>query len=217
MILAAGRGERMRPLTDTTPKPLLSVGGQALIEYHLNALVAAGISEIVINLAWLGTQIRDYLGDGSRYGTVIHYSDEGDSALETGGGIAYALPLLGDEPFWIVNGDVHARYPFDIATPAGEDLAHLVLVSNPDHNPGGDFALHDKRVSNSGPAMYTYSGIALLRPELFAGHPGGAFPLAPLLRRAADSGRLGGELLEGAWVDVGTPDRLDAVAAVYRD
>jgi MurNAc alpha-1-phosphate uridylyltransferase len=216
MILAAGRGERMRPLTDTVPKALLSVGGYTLIEHHLRSLAEAGITEIVINVAWLGQQIMDYLGDGRRYGVTIQYSDEGERALETGGGIANALPLLGAEPFWIVNGDVHARFSFRSPAIVAETLAHLVLVPNPDHNSRGDFALRDGLVRNTGEVMYTYSGIAIMRPELFANHPGGAFPLAPLLRSAADNGQLTGELLAEGWVDVGTPERLQAVAALYK-
>jgi MurNAc alpha-1-phosphate uridylyltransferase len=215
MILAAGRGERMRPLTDTLPKALLSAGGHALIEHHLQALVAAGIEDVVINVAWLGQQIIDYLGDGSRYGVTIRYSDEGAEALETGGGIAHALPLLGEDPFWVVNGDVHAVFSYKTPEFDADTLAHLVLVPNPEHNSRGDFALRDGLVQNSGEVMYTYSGIAFMRPELFAGHSGGVFPLAPLLRVAADRGRLTGELLADGWVDVGTPERLQAVASLY--
>lgn len=208
MILAAGRGERMRPLTDRTPKALLMVGGRPLIEHHLEALKTAGIHDIVINVAWLGRQIMDYLGDGARFGVAIEWSDEGDSALETGGGIARALHLLGPEPFWIVNGDVFARCAFNLPLLAGETLGHLLLVENPDHNQQGDFALADAQVENTGASMYTYSGIAVLRPELFDGQPGGKFPLAPLLRAAARRGRLSGELMRDEWTDVGTPERL---------
>ena len=208
MILAAGRGERMRPLTDTTPKALLMVGGKTLIEHHLQSLIAAGIRDIVINVAWLGQQIMDYLGDGTRFGVSIQWSDEGDSALETGGGIARALPLLGSEPFWIVNGDVFAQCSFNLPQLAADSLGHLLLVPNPDHNQQGDFALVGSRIENTGAAMYTYSGIAYLRPALFTGHAGGKFPLAPLLRAAARRGQLGGELMAGEWTDVGTPARL---------
>lgn len=215
MILAAGRGERMRPLTDATPKALLRVGGRMLIEYHLEALRAAGIKDIVINIAWLGQQIVAALGDGSPYGVSINYSDEGDSALETGGGIARALPLLGDQPFWIVNGDVHCHYRFKRIELEDRVLAHLVLVANPEHNPAGDFALESGRIVNSGETMLTYSGIALMRPELLAGHEGGAFPLAPWLRAAADKGCLTGELSADFWSDVGTPERLRIVDAMY--
>jgi len=215
MILAAGRGERMRPLTDSTPKALVQVGGRALIEYHLAALAAANIREIVINVAWLGSQIKDYLGDGSRYGASISYSDEGDRALETGGGIAMALPLLGSEPFWVVNGDVHAQFNFNAAALGASTLAHLILVPNPEHNQSGDFALDGSMVRNEGSELHTFSGISLLRPELFADNLEGVFPLAPLLRTAADRDQVSGELLRGAWVDVGTPDRLDAVGQLY--
>ena len=214
MILAAGRGERMRPLTDSTPKALLRVGDQTLIEHHLHALVAAGIREVVINLAWLGSQIRDFLGDGGRYGVSIAYSDEGDSALETGGGIAKALPLLGPDPFWVINGDVYARFSMRPDVLAPRALAHLLLVPNPAHNPRGDFALEGTAVSNSDGVMHTYSGIACMRPELLAGNPGGAFPLAPLLRSAAEQGRLSGEILDGIWLDVGTPERLAEATAL---
>ena len=193
------------------------MGNRALIEHHLQTLVAAGIREIVINLAWLGSQIRDFLGDGGRYGASIAYSDEGESALETGGGIANALPLLGSDPFWVINGDVYARFSVRPDVLAPQTLAHLLLVPNPPHNPRGDFALEGAAVVNSGAAMYTYSGIACMRPELFAGNPGGAFPLAPLLRSAAGQGRLSGEVLDGVWLDVGTPERLAAAAALAVD
>jgi MurNAc alpha-1-phosphate uridylyltransferase len=211
MILAAGRGERMRPLTDETPKPLLRAGRKMLLEYHLEALQAAGIVDIVINLAWLGDKIRTQIGNGQRYGVSIEYSHESPAALETGGGIFRALPLLGNEPFWVVNSDVHADYAFADGQLAAGDLARLVLVPNPDHNPSGDFALTAGRVANSGAPMLTYSGIAIYRPELFDGQQDGAFPLAPLLRSAADAGRLAGEVHAGVWIDVGTPERLQDV------
>jgi MurNAc alpha-1-phosphate uridylyltransferase len=215
IILAAGRGERMRPLTDTTPKALLQVGGRALIEYHIAALAAAGIRELVVNLAWLGDQVAAYLGDGGRYGVSICYSNEGSSALETGGGIFRALPLLGDQPFWVVNGDIHTRYSFDLSGLHSGALGHLVLIPNPAHNPDGDFALADGRVRNSGDSTYTYSGIGLFDPALFAGESDGVFPLAPLLRAAADDGRLNGELYTGMWADIGTPERLATAASLY--
>ena len=208
MILAAGRGERMRPLTDTTPKPLLEVGGRALIEYHLAALAAAGVSDVVINLAWLGEQIRERIGDGSDFGVAVHYSDEGATALETGGGIAKALPLLGSEPFWLVNGDVWCDYAFTSAELADTDLGRLLLVSNPEHNSAGDFGLAGDRVINAASDKYTFSGISLLRPELITAEVDEIFPLAPLLRVAADAGRLAGELHTGDWSDIGTPARL---------
>jgi MurNAc alpha-1-phosphate uridylyltransferase len=215
MILAAGRGERMRPLTDRTPKPLLQVGGRRLIEWHLQALARAGVREVVVNHAWLGAQLPEALGDGARYGLRLHYSDEGDSALETGGGIFKALPWLGPEPFLVVNGDVwtdfdHARRPsLDAAA-----LAALVLVPNPPQHPRGDFALRERASwrdvvadPDDGP-RYTFSGIAVYRPEFFAGCEAGKFPLLPLFRRAAAAGRLRGQLYDGLWFDIGTPERL---------
>jgi MurNAc alpha-1-phosphate uridylyltransferase len=212
MILAAGKGERMRPLTLHTPKPLLKAGGLPLIEHHLRALKAAGFTELVINHAWLGEQIEAYLEDGARFGVRIVYSPEGEP-LETGGGIYRALPLLGSEPFAVVNGDVWADYDFtQLALPDGA-LAHLVMVSNPLHHPAGDFALesgclHD--LPAPGKAL-TYSGIAVLSPELFQGCTEGGFKLAPLLRRAMAEGRVTGEHFTGNWVDVGTPQRLAEV------
>ena len=209
MILAAGKGERMRPLTLTTPKPLIRAGGVPLIEYHLRALAAAGFSEIVINHAWLGQQIEDYLGDGSRYGVHIQYSPEGEP-LETGGGIFRALPLLGDEAFVVVNGDIWTDYDFSVLHQPIAGLAHLVLANNPDHHPAGDFQLIDGQVRDAQPdvATLTYSGIAVLHPQLFEGCFAGAFKLAPLLRTAMANGQVSGERLNGQWVDVGTHERL---------
>lgn len=209
MILAAGKGERMRPLTLTTPKPLVRAGGVPLIEYHLRALAAAGFDEIVINHAWLGQQIEDYLGDGSRYGVHIQYSPEGEP-LETGGGIFRALPLLGDEAFVVVNGDIWTDYDFSVLHQPIVGLAHLVLANNPDHHPAGDFQLIDGQVRDSqadAPTL-TYSGIAVLHPQLFEGCSAGAFKLAPLLRSAMANGQVSGERLNGQWVDVGTHERL---------
>ncbi|CAH0225002.1 N-acetylmuramate alpha-1-phosphate uridylyltransferase MurU [Pseudomonas brassicacearum] len=212
MILAAGKGERMRPLTLTTPKPLIRVGGVPLIEYHLRALARAGFTEIVINHAWLGQQIEDHLGDGSRFGVNIRFSPEGEP-LETGGGIFRALPLLGDEAFVVVNGDVWTDYDFSALRRPLEGLAHLVLVDNPEHHPDGDFVLVDGKVHDRhGPAdNLTYSGIAVLHPRLFDGCSDGAFKLAPLLRAAMAEGRVSGEHLKGHWVDVGTHERLAQV------
>jgi len=207
MILAAGRGERMRPLTDHIPKPLLRAGGKPLIEYHIEALAAAGIRELVINHAHLGAQVEEALGDGGRWGVRIRYSPEGD-ALETGGGIFHALPLLGDAPFLVVNGDVWCDYGFSVATLGEGTLAHLVLVENPAHHPRGDFALSGGVVANEGVSRLTFSGIGLYRPELFAGCAPGAFPLAPLLRAACDRGQVSGVRFSGHWPDVGTPQRL---------
>ncbi|MCC6303368.1 MAG: nucleotidyltransferase family protein [Gammaproteobacteria bacterium] len=208
MILAAGRGERMRPLTDTVPKPLLEAGGHSLIEYHLRALARAGIGDVVINHAHLGARIEDRLGDGARYGLRIVYSPEGEGGLETGGGILRALPLLGAEPFVVVNGDIWTDYPFERLPRAPRALAHLVLVSNPAHHPAGDFTLAEGRIGNGVAPRHTFGGIGVYRPELFAGCAPGAFPLAPLLRAAADRGAVDGELYEGAWMDIGTPERL---------
>lgn len=208
MILAAGRGERMRPLTDTTPKALLKAGGLSLIEYHIHALVKAGVKDIVINHAHLGAQIEESLGDGSRYGVGITYSPEGDTGLETGGGIYHALPLLGTEPFIVVNADIWTNYPFGHLPYRPAGLAHLVLVDNPSFKRQGDFALQDDRVVNEGELMYTFSGIGVYTPELFHDCSPGKFPLAPLLRKAADAGRLSGEHYNGVWYDIGTPDRL---------
>ncbi|WP_349736336.1 N-acetylmuramate alpha-1-phosphate uridylyltransferase MurU [Pseudomonas jessenii] len=212
MILAAGKGERMRPLTLTTPKPLVRAGGVPLIEYHLRALAAAGFTDIVINHAWLGQQIEDYLGDGSRYGVSIQYSAEGEP-LETGGGIFRALPLLGDEAFVVVNGDIWTDYDFSVLHQPINGLAHLVLVSNPPHHPAGDFSLVEARVldGQQGAGTLTYSGIAVLHPQLFDGCTEGAFKLAPLLRKAMADGQVTGEQLRGHWVDVGTHERLAEV------
>ncbi|RZA08414.1 MAG: nucleotidyltransferase family protein [Proteobacteria bacterium] len=205
MILAAGKGERMRPLTLTTPKPLLAAGGKRLIEYHLLALARAGFAEVVINHAWLGQQIEDYLGDGARYGVAIEYSRETEP-LETGGGIRHALPLLGDAPFVVVNGDIWTDYDFSRLRGPLAGHAHLVLVDNPAHHPEGDFSLVEGQVRDQ-PGL-TYSGIAVLHPDLFAGHGEPAFKLAPLLRRAMDVGQVTGEHYQGQWIDVGTAQRL---------
>ena len=212
MILAAGKGERLRPLTLHTPKPLVPVAGVPLIEYHLRALAAAGISDVVINHAWLGQQIEDHLGDGARFGVQIRYSAEHEP-LETGGGIFRALPLLGAEPFLLVNGDIWTDYSFDNLPRSLNGLAHLVLVDNPAHHPQGDFALQDGQVLNAsaGQPSLTYSGLALLSPHLFAGCTDGAFKLAPLLRQAMAAGQVSGEHYGGRWVDVGTHERLAEV------
>lgn len=211
MILAAGRGERMRPLTDSMPKPLLEVGGRALIEHHIVALARAGIGDLVINLAWRGARIREFLGDGSAYGVRIAYSDEGAEALETGGGIRHALPLLGDDPFWLVNGDVYCEFDYPPHTLAEAILGHLLLVPNPDHNPTGDFGLEGQRVVPTANRTFTYSGIAMLHPQLFAASAPGKFPLAPVLIDAMAREAITGEIYRGRWVDVGTPERLHAL------
>ena len=205
MILAAGRGERMRPLTERLPKPLLEAGGHRLIEYHLAALAQHGIAEIVINLSWLGDRIREALGDGSRYAVSIRYREEGPEPLGTGGGLFAALPLLGADPFLVVNGDIWTDFLLDaLQRPAGS-LAHLVLVQNPAHHPGGDLGLG-----------LTYSGVSVLDPRLFEGCSPGVFQLKPLLDRAQQAGRLTGQRHAGAWTDVGTPERLAALDADLR-
>jgi MurNAc alpha-1-phosphate uridylyltransferase len=209
MILAAGRGERMRPLTDTTPKPLLMVGGKRLIEYHLEALAAAGFSEVVINHAHLGEQIEQVLGDGECYGLRIRYSPERGGALETGGGIFRALPLLGEAPFLVVNGDVWCDYPLSRLRNIQPDGAHLVLVPNPPQHPKGDFLLCEGQVHDEGGGeRLTFSGIGVYHPSLFADCVPGAFALAPLLRRAMAVGQVSGERFDGHWFDIGTPERL---------
>jgi MurNAc alpha-1-phosphate uridylyltransferase len=207
MILAAGRGERMRPLTDHTPKPLLDVAGKPLIEYHIERLARDGFRELVINHAHLGAMIEDRLGTGERWGLSIRYSPE-NPALETGGGIFNALPLLGKGPFVVVNGDVWCDFDYRrLHLPAGR-LAHLVLVANPLHHPAGDFVLHDGEVGEGDTDRLTFSGIGVYDPALFAGCSTGAFPLAPLLRRAMRQCQVSGESYTGAWIDVGTPERL---------
>jgi N-acetyl-alpha-D-muramate 1-phosphate uridylyltransferase len=237
MILAAGRGERMRPLTLSRPKPLLEVGGMALIEHHLYALADAGFSEVVVNLSWLGGQIRTALGDGGRYGLAVEYSDEGPQPLETGGGIFRALPQLspmGVEPFLVLNGDVWMDYPYAALRERfarglpRRDQAHVVLVPNPAHNPAGDFALDGERMVEPVPGMsadtavaarvarlprYTFSGLGVYHPSLFNGCADGVFRLAPLLRTAAVHDRVGAERFEGDWLDIGTPERLAALNA----
>lgn len=215
MILAAGRGNRMRPLTDHTPKPLLAAGGKPLIVHHIERLAAAGMRDLVINHAHLGAQIESALGDGARFGVRIRYSPEGE-ALETGGGIFRALPLLGPDPFLVVNGDVWADVDLGGLELGEGDLAHLVLVGNPPHHPRGDFALVQGRVCAEGEPRYTFSGIGIYRPELFAGCEPGVFPLAPLLRRAMEAGRVGGQLHGGRWFDIGTPQRLDELDRMLR-
>jgi len=207
MILAAGRGERMRPLTDTTPKALLEVGNQPLIVHHLLALRQAGIQTIVINLGHLGQKITNALGDGRRYGVRITYSDEGDHPLETAGGIKNAMPDLGPDPF-VVNGDVWTDYPFSRLTIGKGRLARIVLVDNPEHHTEGDFALDGDLVTLGDGPRLTYSGIGIYHPDLFRDCPPGPLPLAPILREASRSHLLEGEYYPGTWRDIGTPERL---------
>ncbi len=209
MILAAGRGERLRPLTDRTPKPLIEVRGKPLIVWHLHALQRAGIESVAINVSWLAGQITEALGDGSAFGLDIRYSHEPE-ALETAGGILQALPQLGD-PFIVVNGDVFTDFDFAQLTLSDDEDARLVLVPNPPWHASGDFALSDGRLANRGEPRHTFSGIGIYRKRLFAGLPPGRRPLAPLLRKAADAGRIGAELHRGLWSDVGTAERLEAL------
>jgi len=213
MILAAGRGERLRPLTDRTPKPLLEAGGKPLIAGVIERLRAAGVTDLVVNLGWLGGQIRDRLGDGSALGVSIAYSDEGEDVLETAGGIVKALPLLGPDPFWVVNADVATDFPFAGPPLAAGDRAHFVLVPSPAHVPGGDFGLADGRVVASGGTRLTYSGIGVYRPEFFAGERPVRRPLLPLMQRAVAAGRVSGERYDGRWIDVGTAERLASITA----
>ena len=222
MVLAAGRGERMRPLTDREPKPLLRVAGKRLIDFHLERLAAGGFREVVINTAWLGDMIPAALGSGGQYGLAITYSHERPEALETGGGIFQALPLLGSGPFLLVNGDVWTDVDFGALRrdPPSGSLAHLVLVRNPPHHERGDFRLQDESgrglVSEGEGLRHTYSGIGIYRPEFFAGCMPGKFPLLPLLRRAIGLGALSGELHEGRWYDIGTTERLASLDSELR-
>jgi N-acetyl-alpha-D-muramate 1-phosphate uridylyltransferase len=219
MILAAGRGERMRPLTDHTPKSLLPVGGKPLIEWHLDKLAGAGCRDVVINHAWLGEQIEARIGDGTRFGLSVRYSAEGE-ALETAGGVAKALALLGEAPFLVVNADIFTSVDYAALLTrrpalAESTLAHLVLVSNPEHNPRGDFSLVSGRVGDTGSGRLTFSGIGIYQPELFCAiQPGTKAPLAPLLRAAMGAGQVSGEFFGGLWLDVGTPQRLAQVDAL---
>lgn len=211
IVLAAGRGERMRPITDRIPKPLVPVAGKPLIAYHLEALARAGVRDVVINLSHLGAQIPAALGDGSRFGVSITYSDEGPVPFETGGGIFNALPLLGAAPFLVVNGDVWTDFDFSRLTLNPGAYARLVLVPNPPHVARGDFGLEDDFVIESERDRYTYSGMGVYSPELFAGCSPGKFPLLPLLKRAIGERRLRGEVYRGEWLDIGTPERLAAL------
>lgn len=209
MLLAAGRGERMRPLTDDLPKPLLEVAGKPLIAHLIERLVSGGFRELVINHAWQGARIEAVLGDGARLGARIVYSPEPAGALETGGAMLAALPLLGESPFLAVNADIWTDFAFEGLPREPQGLAHLVLVANPPHNARGDFALADDgRVRNDGAARLTFAGIGVYRPELVARHASGRFSVVPLLRAACDAGRVSGEHFHGEWRDVGTPERL---------
>jgi len=217
MILAAGFGSRMRPLTDVIPKPLLKAGGIPLIVWHIEKLAYMGISDIIINIAHLGYQIPEALGDGSDWGVNIEYSDEQEEGgLESAGGIVKALPLLGDETFLLVNADVFTDYDFQDNRDLAEGiLAHLILVPNPEHNPEGDFALDGQRVIDA--KQYTYAGIGYYSPKLFEGVAYGKSSTIPLLRKAMKEGKVTGELHEGEWLDIGTPERLEFLNAELRN
>jgi N-acetyl-alpha-D-muramate 1-phosphate uridylyltransferase len=212
MLLAAGRGERLRPITDTLAKPLVEIAGRPLIGYHLAALARAGIREVVINVSWLGEQLRAALGNGAAYRVSITWSDEGPVAYETGGGIFKVLPLLGPEAFLVVNADIWTDIDFGALRIEADAWAHLVLVPNPVHHPRGDFGLERDRVIAADTDRLTYSGVGLYRPEFFAGCEPGRFPLLPLLNRAIAAGRVRGQLHRGQWSDIGTPERLAELA-----
>ena len=211
MILAAGRGERLRPVTDKLPKALVEVRGESLLERHLRAIGDAGIQTVVINLGWLGEQIVDRIGSGTNYGLNVVYSPEGDNVLETAGGIQRALPMLGDEPFLVINADILTDMPLTVLALGADDAAHLVLVPTPAYENEGDFDLVDGRVRNNSAAKFTFSGVAVYRPAFFADCLPGRFPLAPMLRAAADAGTLSGNAYDGLWTDVGTPRTLAAL------
>jgi len=211
MILAAGRGERLRPVTDKLPKALVEVRGRSLLERHLDAIKSVGVDTVVINLGWLGEQIVDRIGSGSDCGLNVIYSPEGENLLETGGGIYRALPMLGDEPFLVVNADIVSDMPMPEADFDKRTLGKLILVSTPPYKAQGDFDIVDDRVCNSENPQLTFSGVAIYRPEFFAGCSAGPFPLAPRLRAAADANQLAGDLYTGPWADVGTVERLTAL------
>lgn len=216
MILAAGRGERLRPLTDHTPKPLLPVADRAMIEYTIDSLVSAGFRDIVINLSHLGDKIRDHLGDGTQFGANIYYSDEGDSALETAGGIQKALPLLGDQAFIVINGDIATDFDYASLSDIKVKLAHLILIPNPEHHERGDFGLNNGIVDQHSSERYTFSGIGIYHPDLFKHCEPGKSRLADLLRQVMDSGQVSGTLFTGFWMDVGTPERLQTLNNHYQ-
>lgn len=211
MILAAGRGERLRPLTDEVPKSLVEVRGQTLLERHLEHVRDAGITNVVINLGWLGHMIEECVGTGERFGLDVAYSDETGNVLETGGGIHKALPLLGDEPFLVINADIYTDMPVPDISLDENHVGHLVLVPTPGYRPHGDFDLEGGLVRTGAEPRYTFGGIAVYRPEFFDNCKAGRFSLAPMMFEAADAGRMAGSVYEGEWADVGTPERLAAL------
>lgn len=214
MILAAGRGERLKPLTDSIPKALVEVCGQSLLERHLEKMRDAGIKDVVINLGWLGEKIVERVGTGSGYGLNVSYSDETGNVLETGGGIHKALPLLGDEPFLVMNADIFTDMPIPKLVLQDDAVAHLVLVPTPDYRDHGDFDLQDGRVRNGVAPALTFSGVAMYRPEFFNACEAGRFSVVPMLRKAADAGLLQGSLYAGLWADIGTAERLAVLRSV---
>ncbi|MFK7793823.1 MAG: N-acetylmuramate alpha-1-phosphate uridylyltransferase MurU [Gammaproteobacteria bacterium] len=207
MILAAGRGRRLRPLTDKKPKPLIRVGKRTLIEHHISKLASAGFESIVINTAYRGEQIRQHLSDGSKYNIPIRYSDEGEHALETGGGISYALPLLGDKPILVISADIYCHIPFDPDFKFNDSQMHLYMVKNPKHNIDGDFSSEELKLNNHKEQRFTYSGIAYIDPKLFT-HEERAFPLIDTIHHCIKGHNISAELFAGAWFDVGTGSRL---------
>ena len=215
LLLCAGRGERLRPITDTLPKPLVDVGGETLVGRHLRALAAAGVTRVVINLGWLGERIVEHVGDGARHGLRVLYSPEGYPTLDTGGAIVRALPLLDAAPFWVVNADIYTNFDFAL------DPTHLLdgvdaaigLTPNPEYRDGGDFSQAGNRAHNTGADMQTFSGIACYSPTFFAARDDGRFSVVPLLRAAADAGVLGAFDVGAHWYDVGTPERLATLRA----
>ena len=211
MILAAGRGERLRPLTDTTPKALTEVQGESLLERHLRALQRAGVETVVINLGWLGEQIAERIGSGVAYGLNVLYSPEDDNILETGGGIHRALPILGSEPFLVVNADIFTDMPMPVGELDRDALGELVLVPTPADKPHGDFDVEDGRLRNGKNRPYTFSGVAKYRPEFFANCEPGRFSVVPMLRAAADADQLAASVYSGSWTDVGTVERLESL------
>lgn len=208
MVLAAGRGERLRPITASVPKALVEVQGRTLLEHRLLALASAGIETVVINLGWFGDKIIEKIGSGTAYGLNVIYSPEGDNILETGGGIQRALPMLGPDPFLVVNADIYSDMPLPLEELPAECMGHLVLVPKPDYRPTGDFGLLDGRVRNVSDPHLTFSGVAVYRPEFFDDCTAGRFSIVSMLRAAADAGTLSGSVYSGRWHDVGTPDRL---------
>lgn len=208
MVLAAGRGERLRPVTDSVPKSLVEIDGQALLERHLRSLARGGVETVVINLGWLGEQIIERIGSGEEFGLNVVYSQEGENILETGGGIHRALPMLGADPFLVINADIYTDMPLPDVQLGGDDMAHLVCVPVPQDQDDGDFAIEDGRIRNDGEPMFTFSGVSIYRPEFFAGCTPGRFSVVPMLRAAVDADTVSGSIYSGLWRDVGTPERL---------